>query len=212
MRDTVAIMAKHPSPGAVKTRLARAIGESAACDLYRAFLCDLQASLGAGPWRLLWAVHPPGADLAGVLGGQVECVAQRGADLAERMHACVADLCAAGAPRVLLVGADAPQTSAATVAAAFAALDRSDVVLQPTRDGGYCLVGLRAPHDLFRRVPMSVPETCARTLERAGALGLTHALLPPTFDVDEVGDLEALRAAIEAGAALPATARALLNL
>lgn len=208
--DVVAIMAKKPVPGAVKTRLARAIGEGAACALAVAFLRDLHAALRAGPWRLVWAVHPPGADLSAELGEAVERIDQRGADLAERMEACFADLFAGGAERVVMIGADAPHLDAAALGAAFTALAAADAVLRPTRDGGYCLIGLRRPLDLFRGVPMSSAETCARTQARAAELGLELTLLPPTFDVDEARDMDDLAALIARGeAVLPATAAVL---
>lgn len=210
MRDVVAILAKRPAPGEVKTRLARALGDQTACALYAAFLRDLHAALRSGPWCLVWAVHPPGSDFAAVLGEEVDCIDQRGDDLGERMLACCGDLFAAGAERVVLLGADAPHLDAPAVAAAFAALEGADVVLRPTRDGGYCLVGLRRPHDLFRGVPMSSAETFARTRERGARLGLRLAVLAPTFDVDEAADLVDLAGLIERGeVALPATRAAL---
>jgi rSAM/selenodomain-associated transferase 1 len=214
MRDVVVIMAKKPVPGAVKTRLAARVGAAAACDLYRAFLRDLHGSLQRGAWRLVWAVHPPDCDVAEDLGSPVECLGQRGADLSSRMHACFDDLFAGGAARVVMLGADAPHAAAHGVAAAFTALGGgADAVLQPTRDGGYCLVGLLRPHDLFSGVPMGTDAVLARTRARAAALRLTVELLPPTFDVDEPEDLDELRLLIESGAvSLPHTAAALRSL
>jgi rSAM/selenodomain-associated transferase 1 len=205
-------MAKAPRPGAVKTRLAAELGAAAACDLYAAFLRDLHARLGGGPWRLLWAVDPPGAELAAVLGAEVACIDQRGAGLAERMANCFTALLAI-APAVVMIGADVPHLRPEVVEAAFAALRRCDVALVPTRDGGYAAIGLRRPVDLFTGIPMSTPEVCRRTIERAAALGLRVEAEDQTFDIDEVDDLRALAGLIRRGEVrLPFTAAALLRL
>jgi hypothetical protein len=197
--DVVVVMAKRPIPGAVKTRLARTLGSEAACRLYRAFLRDLRARLHGGPWRLVWAVHPRGSDLSADVGAAVEVLTQRGGGLAARMRHCFADLFAAGAGRVVMLGADAPHVGAEVAAAALAALARRDLVLLPTRDGGYCLIGLRQPHDLFSGIVMGTAEVFRRTLRRARDLGLSVEVLPETFDVDEAGDLQELTAMIRRG-------------
>lgn len=210
MRDDVVVMARKPEPGRVKTRLAATLGGAAACDLYRAFLRDLHARLKGGAWRLVWAVTPAGTGLTDDLGEEVEAIDQRGEDLGARMRNGFADLFAAGADRVVMLGADVPHASPDTVAAALDALARCDVVLQPTRDGGYCLIGLRHPHELFAGIPMGTSEVLRLTLERAAALELSVELLPETFDVDEKTDLIQLAALIASGALdLPETAQAL---
>lgn len=213
MPDTLVIMAKKPQPGAVKTRLARRLGDEATGELYRAFLRDLHQRFAAAPWRLLWAVHPPGSDLAADLEAEVECIDQRGATLAERMWNLFADLfgvALAEAGRVVMIGADVPHLEVEEVAAAFSALERSDVVLKPTRDGGYCLIGLRRAVDLFTGIPMSTAEVFRRTLERARSLGLQVEVQPEGFDIDELADLHDLAEVIRRGAVqLPFTAAVL---
>jgi uncharacterized protein len=210
--DILVVMARQPVPGRVKTRLARAVGDVAACDLYRAFLRDLRARLEGGAWRTVWAVQPAGCDLSGEIGAPVECLDQRGDGLGERMGNAFADLfggCGA-AGRVVMIGADLPHLPLASIASAFAALEESDVVLVPTRDGGYGLVGLRRALDLFSGIEMSTPEVCAQTLARAASLGSKAALLAETFDVDELADLRDLAAAMARGeVSLPFTAAVL---
>src|SRR5262249_54560042 len=145
-RDVLVVMAKSPQPGAVKTRLAAIVGADAACALYRAFLADLADRFAAAPWSLVWAVTPDAADLTPYVGRAGRRVPQGRGDLAERMRHCFTELIGAGARRVVMIGADAPHLDEARLAAAFAALDEQDAVFVPTRDGGYCLVGLRAAH------------------------------------------------------------------
>ncbi len=98
----------------------------------------------------------------------------------------------------MLLGSDSPQLPARVVAQAFAALCQRDVVLGPAEDGGYYLIGLHlaARADLFRGIQMSTRQVLRETMARAHALGLTVALLEPAFDVDEVGDLARLEAAL----------------
>lgn len=211
--DVLVVMARQPTPGAVKTRLAHRVGAESACALYRAFLADIAASLHDGRWCLVWAVTPADADLRPIVGAAAECLPQRGDDLAERMFHVFTDLFTRGATRVVMLGADAPHLGAAAIDAAFAALGAADVVLTPTRDGGYCLVGLRAAHDLFRGVAMGTPRVGAQTRERAAALGLRVALQPETFDVDEWDDVVSLRRLLDRGAVtLPRTAAAILRI
>lgn len=208
--DVLVVMARQPTPGAVKTRLARRIGDAAACDLYRAFLADIAATLTDERWRLLWAVTPPKADIRPIVGANAESLAQRGDDLAARMRHVLEDVFAAGADRVVMIGADAPHLGPSAVAAAFAALESADLVLTPTRDGGYCLIGLRAVHDLFSGVAMGSERVFVQTLDRARALGLGVSTQLETFDVDEWEDVLELRRLLEAGAAvLPQTAAVL---
>jgi rSAM/selenodomain-associated transferase 1 len=208
--DLLVVMAREPVPGAVKSRLARTVGADAACALYRAFLADLAAQFGSGPWELVWAVTPAGADLSALIGTDRRQIAQRGGDLAARMRDCFTQLFDAGAARVVMIGADAPHLQEATVRAAFAALGEDDATLLPTRDGGYCLVGLRRPHDIFSGIPMGGPTVFARTCARLDALGLRRRELPMSFDVDEVEDVVALAALIASGSVtLPHTAAVL---
>jgi rSAM/selenodomain-associated transferase 1 len=198
--DVLVVMARQPVPGAVKTRLARHVGADAACALYRAFLTDIAAGLGAGPWRLTWAVTPADADLRPIVGAGSNCFPQRGADLGERMASCFDDLFGGGAARVVMIGADVPHLGASAVAAAFAALDTADVVLTPTRDGGYCLLGQRTAHDLFRGVDMGTARVFAETMDAVAALGLRASVQPETFDIDEWEDVVELRRLLDSGA------------
>jgi len=209
--DVLVVMAKVPRLGAVKTRLAAAVGAAPALALYAAFLGDIAARFAVGGFELVWAVDPPGGDLTPCVGAAARCLDQRGADLGERMGNCFADLFAAGARRVVMIGADAPHLDAARIAAAFAALRDADVVLAPSRDGGYCLVGLSSPRDLFS-IRMGTAEVLQRTLERAASLHLRVVRQAPTFDVDEIGDAVLLAKWIEeSGTALLPRSAAVLR-
>ncbi|MDX2170377.1 MAG: TIGR04282 family arsenosugar biosynthesis glycosyltransferase [Deltaproteobacteria bacterium] len=211
--DVLVVMARQPIPGTVKTRLAQSIGADAAAALYRAFLIDIAAGCASPAWSLVWAVTPIDADLTPIVGGAARQIVQRGDGLGERMQHAFADLFAAGARRVVMIGADAPHLGAACIAEAFAALATHDVVLAPTQDGGYCLIGLTAPRELFRGVAMGTDSVRAETLARAAALGLRVAQQAQTFDIDLPADLETLAVLLDRAALrLPATAAALASM
>lgn len=206
------VMARYPAVGEVKTRLARVIGADRACDLYRAFLCDIETRFAAGRRTLVWAYDPPDRDFAALLAPGARCLAQEGAALGARMRAVFRHLCASGFTRVLMFGADAPHVRDEWLDEAEAALDDADVALGPSLDGGYYLIGMRSPHDVFSGIKMGTPGVFAATRHKAEAAGLRVHVLPETFDVDEAPDLERLRERLrdaDAAARLPATAACL---
>lgn len=210
-RPAVAVMAKVPGAVAVKSRLHGALTPEGATELYRCFLLDrldgVAALDGITPVvaftpedaaAAMRALAPPGLRL----------LPQRGADLGERLSSVIAGLLAEGHPAVVAVDSDSPTLPLAYVSEAARRLDAgaADVVLGPCEDGGYYLIGLRAPHpELFGGVPWSTDRVLAVTLERARRRGLRAHLLPEWFDVDTEADLERLRGALEAGGGPPRT-------
>ncbi len=201
-------MARHPVPGRVKSRLAVHLGPERACALYRAFVLDLAERLRTLPYEVTWVYEPATAPFHELVGG-ARCRAQTGSDLGERMAHAIAASMRDGATPVLVIGADVPHVPAASLAEAVAVLAGNvDLVLGPAEDGGYYLVGLSAPAPaLFRKVPWGTARVLEVTLARAADAGLRTHLLPPTFDVDEVQDLERLAELLASGeVCLPRTA------
>ncbi len=210
--DALVIVAKYPEPGVVKTRLAALIGAPQATTLYRAFLGDLAERFGAAQraagYHLRWACAPgrrPIEALRSVVGDVGDIFAQRGDDFAQRLYAIACDARTAGYRRLVIMSSDSPHLPTTIAQAAFAALESADVALGPAEDGGYYLIGLPldgpacqddAPPDLFRGIRMSTATVQAETLARARALGLSTALLSPTFDIDEAPDLARLWAVL----------------
>jgi rSAM/selenodomain-associated transferase 1 len=200
-------MAKHPGPGAVKTRLARTIGADAAARIAAAFLGDLADRLRALGWRVTWAHWPPDAPFAHLVGGDA-CLGQQGRDLGERLVHAVGAVLADDPVPVLVLGADAPHVDLDRLHEAARALAAgTDVVLGPATDGGYWLIGLRRPEPaLFQDVPWSTDAVLAVTRARAETLGLGVRVIAETYDVDGPEDLSRLRAALARGeVALPRT-------
>jgi rSAM/selenodomain-associated transferase 1 len=196
----LAVMAKAPAPGAVKTRLCPPLTAPQAAALARCFLQDRVEQVGrvAGA-RPLVAFAPPDAEaaVAALLPPGVRLVPQAGADLGARMDRLLSGLLAEGHAGAVALGTDTPTLPTAFVEAACAALRAraADLVLGPAEDGGYYLVGVAAPAPaLFAAMPWGTSAVLAETLARAGRLGLRLHLLPPWFDVDRGEDLARLRA------------------
>lgn len=186
---TLAVFAKAPLPGRVKTRLNLPPGEAAR--LYAAFVRDTlhkAAALGPpvcvffdGDRALLEPLAPAGVRWADQGGGDL------GARLARVPAPC------------LILGTDSPHLPQSILRGAWDALARADVVLGPAEDGGYYLIGLRVPCPLlFDDIAWSTDHVLAQTLARASALGLSVFQTPPWYDLDTPADLRRLARDLEA--------------
>lgn len=218
MAVELTLFARAPVPGRTKTRLAKTLGEVRAARLYEAFLGDIVSRLAPlGALELACAgdlEHPALRRLAER--HALPLRAQVPGDLGARMAHSLREMRARGGAGVI-VGTDVPTLPAELVARARVALEgAADVVLGPTADGGYYLVGVREtridPSDLFRDVRFSTRFAFADTLAAACRAGCHVAVLPPWYDVDEVDDLLLLEAhlALDRGAA-PVTAATLFD-
>ena len=193
--DRLLVFVKAPRPGAVKTRLAAAIGPEAAAALYRAVADEeiRRTAPRGGEFARTFCIDPPGAadEMARWLPGET-LVPQEGRDLGQRMAHAFGTAFAQGARRVALIGSDVPACGREHVAEALRALDDHDVALGPTHDGGYYLIALDRPRpELFRAIPWSTASVLPATAERAGALGLTVRMLEPLRDIDTLEDVRA---------------------
>lgn len=189
----VLLFAKAPRPGAVKTRLARDLGEAAAASVYRALGVRVAEAVSVAFPLTVW-YEPPGAEaeMRAWLGDRHRYVPQPEGDLGERLRLGFATHFQGGGGPAIAIGADAPDVDAAVVAAAFARLERADVVLGPAVDGGYYLVGLARPTPaLFAGVPWGTGGVLHETLAICRREGLRVARLPPLRDVDTIDDLRA---------------------
>lgn len=217
MRAVLHIAAKAPRPGLAKTRLADGVGVAEALGLYRAFLSDLADRFTGGPLPLAWYVTPADAwrDLAPLVrrpGHPLVMRSQPDGDWAERQDALFRGAAARGEDRTILIAADSPQLPRGEAAGALRELDRHDVVLTPTHDGGYALIGMRGHHDVLRGIEMGTGAVLDGILRRAASRGLRVARRDAVFDVDEARDLASLERALEGRDDMPATAAALAGL
>jgi len=183
------IMAKEPKAGAVKSRLARGIGDIAAAQFYRTALRHTLIRLGTDPrWRTYLAVTPDTAMAASFWPSwpRVKLVPQGEGDLGVRMQLLFD--CLPPGP-VVLIGSDIPAVSRAHIVSAFRRLGDADAVFGPAQDGGYWLVGLkRSPNRLkpFANVPWSTDRALAATC--ANLKGRRIALVGTLGDVDTAED------------------------
>jgi len=210
-RAQLLVMAKYPSPGSVKTRLASQIGEAAACRLYDAFVRDLADRLEAVELPLTWAFWPPDAPFPSIVPGK-RCVPQAGSDLGERLEHAVAECFRTIPAPVIVIGVDSPHLDLAWLREAADALaGGADGVFGPAEDGGYYLIGLREPSSrIFRDVAWGSSGVLAATLAKARDAGMRVHLLQPTFDVDDAAGLRTLRDVLGRGEVqLPRTRAAL---
>ncbi|HXK26914.1 MAG TPA: TIGR04282 family arsenosugar biosynthesis glycosyltransferase [Candidatus Binatia bacterium] len=201
--NALAVMAKAPIAGEVKTRLVPLLTHEQAADLYRALLLDQLEHLSRLTVADLYLVYAPGS--AAPLMKQLappnfHCFAQRGGDLSERMDAAFIDLWRRGHRNVVLVGSDLPALPLSYLETAFGLLVTSthQVVLGPSRDGGYYLVGMNQPTpEMFQNMTWSHNQVLAQTTDKLGKLGIQPALLPGWFDIDSFEDLKQLKALSE---------------
>ena len=215
MPDTaLVVMARYPEVGATKTRLARMIGDEEAARLYRAFLTDLARKFARQPYDLHWAYMPNGvgyhafmATLAPSLVQYMRFFPQEGPELGARLHHAFRWTYERGYQRTIVIGSDSPHIGRDIVARAREALDEADVVLGPADDGGYYLIAMRRPHDVFHGIPMSTSQVMQMTVELAQRQGLRVCTLETLFDIDEWPDLVRLAQLLRVDRSLaPATA------
>ena len=194
-RSVLALFAKAPRPGQVKTRLVPPLSPEQAAAGYEAMLRDIVDRPAPAPDidRALWFTPAEARSWFAELAPGHALHVQRGHTLAERMSALFQAHADQGYERIVLRGTDSPTLPDATVADAFAVLARAPLVLCPDRDGGYNLIGLRAPADRLFELEMSTAHVLEQTLARARELGLAVELLPAHHDVDTVEDLRRLR-------------------
>ena len=191
------IMAKAPKPGAVKTRLAQSLPVEAVTELYRCLLDDTMV-LARSLDSVAVAIMCPGSDveeLAQLGSGEVDVVAQEGEGLAAGLTSVFAHFAAGGRRRIVAFNSDSPHLPASVLGRAFETLTEHDLVVGPTHDGGYYLVGAKAPHPaLFDGDGMGTRTALDVLLARARGLRLSVGFTDPFYDIDVEGDLIRLAA------------------
>lgn len=220
MFDTaLVIVARAPQKGKTKTRLAATIGPTATLSLYQAFLTDLAQRFIEQPYQLHWTYTPAEVDFCAIIEQLVpglpagNAFPQVGDDLGSRLHHAFRTTHEHGFQKTILIGSDTPHITTEIITQAEQALEQSDIVLGPSEDGGYYLIAMRAPYDLFSEIPMSTPYVFQMTMRRAAQLGMTVHLLETLLDVDDGPALAQLMDKLQACPMLaPATSACLTTL
>jgi rSAM/selenodomain-associated transferase 1 len=190
------LFAKYWQPGQVKTRLAATEGPQRAAELYKAFLqTSLERFAEVDARRVLgFTPRDRGDEFGELAGASWHLEPQSQGDLGRRMRDYFTSALAAGFQEVLLVGSDSPTLPLERIDQAFAALKNKDVVLGPTQDGGYYLVGAaRRVPDIFENMPWSTSHLWRRTVDRLRAGEIGFCSLEPWYDVDDRTTLNRLR-------------------
>jgi len=195
-RKRLILFTRYPVPGRTKTRLIPALGPECAAELHRRLTEHVlgRAVSPAGAWEV--EVRFQGGNrrkMASWLGEGFIYRPQGPGDLGRRMLRAFRGAFREGAEMAALVGSDLPGLGGRIVEKAFCLLRRADLVLGPALDGGYYLVGMKAPcPGLFEGIPWGTGRVLEETLARAGRLGLPVELLEPLADVDRPEDLGSL--------------------
>ena len=179
MKKRVAVFAREPRPGHVKTRLASQIGVDRALDCYIETLEIAIEAASNHRFELWYEGHPCPSWIERCL----SLKQQSDGDLGARMFAAFSD----GVD--LVIGSDIPLITSHYVDQAADLLSTADVVLGPTEDGGYCLIGMRQPLPaLFQGIPWSSSQVLTQTLAKAQREHIRVELLPHLWDIDDETD------------------------
>lgn len=188
---------KYPELGGVKTRLAKYIGSKEAAELYRNFVLDLLTKLESTqlPFTICFYPEQKRALLMEWLGDGYEYMAQKGADLGERMVTAFLEAFAGGYRRVILIGSDFPDLPQSFLEESLGALKTHDAVIGPSMDGGYYLIGFRHEtffHQAFEGMQWGTEEVFRETLYILKDYRKRVYLLPVWNDIDTIEDLRQL--------------------
>lgn len=190
------LFGRYPVPGRTKTRLIPALGPAGAADLQRrltqkSLTTILQTGLPASSVEFCYTGAAPDRVKRWLGRHGIGFRRQTGDGLGTRMANAIRAAFRRGSRPVVLVGTDIPGMTAGHIQSAFEALRCNDIVLGPSRDGGYWLIGMRQPADIFQGIAWSRPDVRARTLAQADRQGLTVFQLEPLNDIDTEADLAA---------------------
>jgi rSAM/selenodomain-associated transferase 1 len=193
MKEALLIFAKNPVPGKVKTRLAATIGNERAFAVYKELLQHTAAVTGNLPVNKL-LFYSDFIEEADCWNERFQKQLQNGAGLGERMENAFAVAFSKGYEKVVIIGTDIPALDEEIIRAAFDSLIKNDVVIGPTNDGGYYLLGMKTNHpELFQNIAWSTSVVFSATVSKIKERELTYHCLPALTDVDEEKDLCAMQ-------------------
>jgi len=185
---------KNPEKGKVKTRLASAIGDKTAVKLYKRFLLEMVFTLNRGTFLFYLCYSPENSlsELKHWLGDHYLYMSQGGENLGEKMKNGFVEAFSMSFKRVVLIGSDIPDLPLEFIEEAFTSLREKDVVIGPSFDGGYYLIGFKdktfSPR-VFDGIHWSTGSVFEETLNILKQEGLTVHTLQPLRDIDTVEDL-----------------------
>lgn len=192
--NRVILFSRYPIPGKTKTRLIPALGPAGAADLQRRLTEKTLMTVREMSRKedIEVEVRFEGGNRYKVrrwLGSDIRLNAQGPGDLGDRMHSAFVDAFKKGCRRVVVLGADIPDLGTLHLKEAFDGLKDNDLILGPSTDGGYWLIGLKRPVDLFKGIAWGTGAVLDSTVTKAHKQGLSFRLLDLLADMDTVEDL-----------------------
>lgn len=207
-RSALGVMVRVPKPGIVKTRLVPPLTHEEAANLYCAFLRDTFDCLSSLAEKDIHIFYTPVnkkeelVELIELVPDGAVLTPQKGRDLGDRLKNAFETLFEKSYQRVCIIGSDSPDMPPKLIDEAFARLEQTPgpegrstgVVLGPTEDGGYYLIGMDSPFDvLFTGIPWSTERVLTETIKRAEEAGIRVSLIDKWHDIDTPADLACLK-------------------
>ena len=184
------LFVKNPVLGKVKTRLAKSIGDSKALSVYNKLLLHCREITNSLPFdkKICYSDEIQNDDIWKENIYQKSI--QNGADLGERMLSAFKEGFSDGYDQICIIGTDIIELTSDIMFDAFELLDHNDVVLGPSADGGYYLIGMTVPHNpLFKNISWSTDKVLAETKDSINEAGLSCEMLAELNDIDELKDI-----------------------
>lgn len=183
------LFVKDPVPGQVKTRLAKAIGDQKACEVYRTLLKNtLDISLPIACPKFVYYADAVNEDDQWNVPGYIKKL-QEGENLGERMYNAFKDLFYLGFEKVIIIGSDCYELNTEIIQEGFRQLHTKKVVIGPALDGGYYLLGMSVLiPELFFDKSWSTDQIMDQTISELRRMDISWSLLPELRDVDDMDD------------------------
>ena len=193
-RNTVITFCKYPVEGKVKTRIAKTIGNEFAVKLYKMFAEHtfgvLSKTDSIAPY-IFFTEKDDRGKIEKWTRAEFPLELQSGNDLGERMYNAFNKAIERGSVNTIIIGTDIPDISSVIIKRALKALENSDVVIGPSNDGGYYLLGMKKLYkDLFIGIEWSRNSVLRNTIEKLNNLNLSYSMLPELIDIDTEEDLK----------------------
>ena len=202
MNNALIIFTRVPLPGQTKTRLMPFLSGEECAHLHTCFIRDAyeKAKQVNADIFVFYTPEEEKERLLCVLREEAVCIPQQGEDLGMRMKTAIDHVLKMGYQKAILIGTDIPQIRVETFQEAFSALDEHDIVIHPTYDGGYYLIGMTREQDSIWKVRRYGSNTVIQdTLQHMQEANLTVALGEKYYDIDDKYDLKQLFCDIKTG-------------
>ncbi len=193
MKTCLIIFAKEPELGRVKTRLAGHVDGIKVIEFYKEFVRNTIALAKNVPSDEKLLAYDSSGDPGFIrsIKGDLSLFKQEGSDLGERMHNAFLYSERSGNEATVIIGSDSPDLPSEYINKAFNSLEESDIVIGPSRDGGYYLIGLKQPDEkIFKDISWSSDKVFSKTMENIENIGKMVLLVDEWYDIDTPEDLE----------------------